>query len=190
MNGTKIASLLLMMIIAGIAYGTQMMQKKTAAIKEEEQSASSDYQMADDSKNRTEKMLETRKGETEELRQFLATWTPVIERFQSGQEAEQAVMNSVRRSSLLALSQKFEVRENKGNPLVPKTLLATLTIQDEYAKTLNWFGDLERIIPVARVSSCHIKQGEGGRQVNVEVHIEVPLINAQAEFEDGSKKKK
>ena len=46
-----------------------------------------------------------------------------------------------------------------------RTLLASLTVQDDFAKTLNWLGELERKLPVARVTSCRIKKGDAGNRV-------------------------
>jgi hypothetical protein len=122
------------------------------------------------------------------LRQFLETWTPVINRFQSGQDGELELMKTIRNNSLLTLAQKLEVRENRTNPLVPKSLLASFTIQDDYAKTMNWLGEIERNVPVARVTSCRLKKGDGGGRVNLDVHFEIPLINLQAIFDEAKKK--
>lgn len=188
MNGKKIACLVLIMIIASVIYGTQMMQNATAAMLTEKNLANEEYVTADTECFKQEAGLIRQTDETRELRQFLATWTPIINRYQSGQEAEQELMKTIRNNSLLTLSQKFEVRDNKSNPLVPKSFLATLTVQDEFAKTMNWLGEIERNIPVARVTGLGLKRGDAGRRVNLEVHFEIPLINLQAVFEDSKKK--
>lgn len=188
MNGKKIACLLLIMIIAAAVYGTQMMQHAAAAMATEKDTANEEFVTADTECFKQEASLKKRTEETRELRQFLATWTPVIDRFQSSQDAEQELMRTIRNNSLLTLSQKFEVRANGTNPLVPKSLLASLTVQDDFPKTLNWLGEIERKLPVARVTSCRLKKGDAGGRVNLEVHLEVPLINLQAVFEEAKKK--
>jgi hypothetical protein len=187
MNGKKIAALILVMIIAGIAYGAQVMQKKASAMKAETASASDDRDNAQRALD-TECIKQTRvDAECKEYRQFLKKWRPIIEHLQTGQEAEQVLMTIVRNSGIVILSQKFEVKENRNNPLMPKMLLGTLMAQDEYSKTLNWWGDLERRLPLIRVSACRIKQGENTRQINMEVHFEIPLVNLEAEIEQPKK---
>jgi len=188
MNGKKIACLLLIMIIAAVVYGTQMMQHAAAAMATEKDTANEEFVTADTECFKQEANLKKRTDQTRELRQFLDTWTPVIGRFQSSQDAEQELMRTIRNNSLLTLSQKFEVRANGTNPLVPKSLLASLTVQDDFPKTLNWLGEIERKLPVARVTSCRLKKGDAGGRVNLEVHLEVPLINLQAVFEEAKKK--
>jgi hypothetical protein len=56
----------------------------------------------------------------------------------------------------------------------------TVIVQDDFAKTLNWLGELECKIPLIRITTCRIKQGETGRQVNLEIHFEVPLVDLNA----------
>lgn len=96
-------------------------------------------------------------------------------------------MKSIRNNSLLTLSQKFEVRDNRTTPITPKSLLAFITVQDDYSKTMNWLGEIERTLPIARVTGCRFKKGDAGTRVNLEVHFEIPLINLQAAIE-GAKK--
>ncbi len=182
MNGKKIAALLLVMIIASIAYGTQIMQKQASAMRTEATTRQGRLQCGSQ-EARKNKCIELKRidGDCKDLRQFLKRWTPVIEHITTGQEADQALMTVVRNSGILVLSQKFEVKESRGNPLIAKTLQGTLVIQDDYGKTLNWFGDLERKLPLIRVNACRIKPGENGRQVNMEVHLEIPLVNLEAE---------
>jgi hypothetical protein len=183
MNGKKIACLVLMMILGMIMFGTQMMTKRAAAriaeteaVETDKRTAESDCEVA---RNTTLRL----KDETQELRQFLGTWTPIINGIQSSQDAEQALLTHVRNSGILVVSQKLEMKENRGNMFAPKLFQGTLTVQDEYAKTMNWLGDLEVKIPLMRITSCRIKQGETGRQMNLEIHFELPVINLLAELD-------
>ncbi len=188
MNGKKIACLMLIMMIAAILYGTQTMQHAAADREKEKESANDEFVVADTECFKQEAALARRTEETRELRQFLATWTPIINKFQSSQDAEQELLKSIRANSLLTLSQKLEVRENKSNLLVPKALLASFTVQDDYGKTMNWLGEIERTLPMARVTSCRLKKGDAGGRVNLEVRFEIPLINLDAVFEAPKKK--
>ena len=151
-----------------------MMQHAAADMQTEKNTANEEFVAPTPSASNRRPALARRTEETRELRQFLSTWTPVIGRFQSSQDAEQELMKTIRNSSLLTLSQKFEVRTNTTNLLVPKSLLASLTVQDDFPKTMNWLGEIERKLPVARVTSCRLKKGDAGGRVNLEVHLRNP----------------
>jgi hypothetical protein len=58
---------------------------------------------------------------------------------------------------------------------------------------MNWIGELERRLPMARMMSCRITGGDNGRQVHAEVAVEVPMVNLKFEIastEPGKAKKK
>lgn len=180
MNGKKIACVVLMLLLAGISYGTQIMHNRSKAMSEEAESAESDATMARTAAEVAETNLIKLKYDTQDLRQFLGEWEPHIKRLQSVQEAEQMLQSLLRNTGILTVSQKSEMKENRENKIIPKSLLGTLIVQDEYAKTMNWLGELERKMPLARITSCRLKQGETGRQVNLELRFEIPLINLAA----------
>jgi hypothetical protein len=188
MNKNKVACLLLIMLLAGIAYGTQIMQKKTAFVRGEAEIANTEYEDARTKCEMAEISLGTYTASTAELLAFLKNWEPVIDRTGSGQEAEAALLNIVRSTGVLTISQKFEVKENRGGGIIPKTFLGTLIVQDDFPKTLNFLGEIERRLPLARITSCHIKQGDTGQRINLEIRIEIPLVNLQAEVEVAKKK--
>ncbi len=187
MNGKKIAALILVMIIASIAYGTQIMQKQASAMRTEATQASDDCTASADKRKFAATKLQNTEFNCKEFRGFLKRWTPVIQHLQTGQEAEQAVMSVGRNAGVVVLSQKFEVKDNRSSTFIPKIHQGTLVIQDEYSKVLNWMGELEKKIPLIRVNSCRIKQGENGRQINLEVHFETPLVNLDADVEQPKK---
>lgn len=183
MNGKKIACVILMMIVAGITYGAQMFQKRAKAMREEADGAESSATNAQTMRTVAETALIRTKYDTRELREFLKQWEPELLKIQTGQEAEQALLSIVRNSHILTVSQKFEVKENRTNPMVPKSLQGTLVVQDDYAKTMNWLGELERRLPLARIAVCRIRQGESGRQINMEINFDIPLVNPKADPE-------
>ncbi len=187
MDGKKLACVVLMMILSGIAYGTQMIQKRAHAMKAEVESADADAHAAQDQRNNADTELQRLQFDTHDLRQFLTEWEPVIDRVQTSQQADQTVQTLLRNSGILTVSQKFEVRDAKESKIIPKVFQATLVVQDDFSKTLNWLGELERKLPLARVTFCRVKQGETGRQVNLEIHLDVPLINLEA-VEDAPRK--
>jgi len=187
MNGKKIACVVLMLIIAGVAYGTQMMQKRSKAMNEEAEMAETDAKMAEGQREVASTKLQALEYESQDLRQFLKDWEPLVRRVQSSQEADQSLQSLLRNSGILTVSQKFEVKDSKDGKMMAKVLQGTLVVQDEYSKTLNWLGELERKLPFARVTVCRLKQGETGRQINLELHFEVPIVNLDAKPEEVKK---
>lgn len=187
MNGKKIACVILLMILAGIAYGTQIMQQRARGMREEEELARTDAEGAKLESTNLEMEVTNIKYKTQDLRQFLRDWEPGIKRIQTTQEAEQALQSVVRNSHILVVSQKFEMREARESKITPKIMQGTLIVQDEYAKTMNWLGELERKLPLMRINACRIKQGENGGQVNLELHFEIPIVNLDAQVEEQKK---
>ncbi|WP_050023870.1 hypothetical protein [Verrucomicrobium sp. BvORR034] len=183
MNGKKIACVVLMMILAGITYGSQMLQKRAKAMREESESAEASYANAKMMCEVQENTLIKTKYDNRDLREFLKEWDPELQKVQTGQEAEQALLSIVRNSRILTVSQKFEVKDNRTNPVVPKSLQGTLVVQDDYAKTMNWLAELERRLPLTCISVCRMRQGENGRQLNLEIHFDIPLVNLKADME-------
>jgi hypothetical protein len=184
MNGKKVACIILLKIIACLAYGGQVMQQRTKAMLEEAANAETDAKNAETQFKMAETEVINLKFKTQDLRQFLKDWEPVIKRVQSEQDADQAIMSLVKNSRILTLNQKTNGRENRENKVVPRTLQGTLIVQDDYAKTMNWLGELERKLPLMRISSARLKQGETGRQVNLEIHFDIPIVNLDSQMEE------
>jgi hypothetical protein len=187
MNGKKMACVVLMMILAGIAYGAQIMQQKCKSMDAEAEAAETDAKSAETQRTVVETTLQKMEFETQELRQFFKVWEPTISRMQSAQDADQALQSILRNSGILTVSQKIELKESREVKIVPKVLQCTVVVQDEFSKTLNWLGELERKMPYARVTTCRLKQGETGRQVNLELHLDIPIVDLNAKPEEPKK---
>lgn len=69
-------------------------------------------------------------------------------------------------------------------------MLTTLTIEEEYAKVLNWLGDIERRLPASRMKVVQITGGSTGRQLKMDVSFETPIFDLSAvEAKSGAKDK-
>jgi len=64
----------------------------------------------------------------------------------------------------------------KGNESIPKTMKAYLTFEDDYARLLNWLGDLEVKMPTLRTSSVRLAKGTRANDLRMEVVLEQPLL--------------
>lgn len=182
MNGKKLACVVLMIFIGIATYAGQIVHQKATAKRAEAESAESDANAAKSELEIAETRTTKLRYDSDELRRFLTAWTPHVDRIQTQGQVEESILASLRNASMLILSQKFEVRDNRTTPVIPKIVRASLVLEDDYAKTLNWVGELERRLPLARMMSCRITGGENGRQVHAEITLEVPLVNLLAEM--------
>jgi hypothetical protein len=165
------------MIVGALAYFGQVGHKKADAKRAEAETAKSEKLKAEDALRLSEIKLTTLKADTEELRRFLQSWTPYAERIQTQSEVEQTVLASLRNANLLVLKQAFESKKSPGQPYMPSAVRASIVLEDDYAKTVNWIGEMERKLPLARMTSCRLTGGDNGRQVHAEVILEVPLAD-------------
>ncbi len=188
MNGKKIACVVLLMIVGIFAYAGQIMHQKADAKIRSADAAEDAAAEAEGQKATAEISVATVRAEAEQLIKFLEAWQPHAERFQTQLEVESAVQSLIRSTGVLVMSQKFESRETKMNAVVSKVIRAAMVVEDEYAKVLNWLGELERRIPLTRVMTCQITGGETGRLVHAEVSFEIPIMNLSDEKAKGSSK--
>ncbi len=178
MNGKKLACVLLLMVVGALSYFGQVGHKTAEAKRAEAMTAIGEKTTAENELRLTEIKLTTMKAESEELRRFLQSWSSFAERTQTQGEVEQSVLASLRNANLLVLSQKFELKTaTKGISYLPKTVRAAVVLEDDYAKTVNWIGEIERKLPMSRMTSCRLSGGDNGRQVHAEITLEVPLAD-------------
>lgn len=171
------ACIVLLMIIGAVTYGAQIVHKKAAVAIQaaEDEKASAD--LAATEANTAKVTLERAKSDAQDLERFLVSWTPVIQRLSSRQEVESAVQGNTRETRVFVVNQKFEEKVNQGERMRVRSILASLIVEDEYSKVLNWLGSMEKKIPLVRITSCRISAANTGRQVHMEVNLEVPLID-------------
>lgn len=181
MNGKQIACILLLSLIAAIVYGGQMVHKTSEAMRKSARSAEDAAISADSARKTSEIKLQTVTAETEEILRFLAAWTPIIDSIQTSQDIEEAIQSSIRASSLYVDSQKFEAKISRTGKVLARVIKAAIIAEDEYSKTLNWLGELEKKVPLARITICRITPGKDPKSVRLELSIEVPIINLNAD---------
>lgn len=177
MNGKQMACIVLLMIVGAVTYGAQIVHKKAEAAVQAAEDAQMSAEAASGLTELAKTTLERSKHDTQELQRFLGAWKPVIGRLGSRQEVESAIQANTRDKGVFVVNQRFEDKGNSGNRMMPKSVMASLIIEDEYSKVMNWLGDLEKKVPLARVTSCRISAANTGRQIHMEVAIEVPLVD-------------
>jgi hypothetical protein len=191
MNPKQLACVVLMMFIGVVTYFAQTVHHKVTAMKKSASMAQQDAITAEGARQASEILTARTKAETEEIRRFLQAWVPYVDKAQTEQEIESTIEFSLREKGItLVRSRKSEVKISRDNKIIPKSVLTTLVIEDEYAKVQNWLGDIERRLPLARVRTCRITGGSSARQLRLDVSLETPLINLSAEASGTQSKKK
>jgi hypothetical protein len=190
MNPKQLACVILLMVIGGMTYTAQIIHNKVATTRAEAQDAEDGATTAQQERETAEIETTVFKTDTEDVRRFLRGWLPAIERVQTQQEAEQAIELSLRERGInLVRSRKTELKISNNNKIIPKSVLTTLTIEEEYAKVLNWLGDIERRMPTARMKVVQITGGSTGRQLKLDVSFETPIFDLAAADAEKAKSK-
>ncbi|MDB6007158.1 MAG: hypothetical protein JWR15_4145 [Prosthecobacter sp.] len=188
MNPKQIACIILLMVIGAMTYTAQIIHNTVAttrAAAEDAETAAITAETERETADIETKMFKTR---TEEVRRFLRSWLPAIDHMQTQQEAEQTIELSLRERGInLVRSRKTEPKQMAGNKVIPRTVVTTLTIEEEFAKVLNWLGDIERRLPTARMKVVQITGGSTSAQLKMEVSFETPIFDLAAV--DADKKK-
>jgi len=191
MNPKQLACVILMSFIGIIFYVGQIVHKNVGAMKAAAQTAIDESKAADNAKQLAEILLTKTKGDTDELRRFLKSWTPSVQKVQTEQEMEAAIEYTLRERGIsFVKSSKSETKTIAGDLFMPKLIISTITLEDEYAKVLNWLGDLEKRLPLARVITCQLTGGSSIRQIQLTVTIENPIVILSASIGNKETSKK
>lgn len=190
MNPKQLACVVLLLIIGAMTYTAQIIHNKVASTRAAAEDAETAATTAETERSTAEIEATMFRTDTEEVRRFLRSWLPAIDRVQTQQEAEQTIELSLRERGInLVRSRKTELKQTAGNKIIPKSVLTTLTIEEEFAKVLNWLGDIERRLPTARMKVVQITGGSTGRQLKMEVSFETPIFDLAAADADKKKTK-
>jgi hypothetical protein len=188
MNPKQLACVILLMIIGAMTYTAQIIHNKVATTRAGAEAAESAAITAENERATAEISTTMFKAETEEVRRFLRSWLPAIEHVQTQQEAEQTIELSLRERGInLVRSRKTESKQTAGNKLIPRSVVTTLTIEEEFAKVLNWLGDIERRLPTARMKVVQITGGNSSSQLKLDVSFETPIFDLAAADTDKKK---
>ena len=96
MNPKQIACIVLLMIIGAITYTAQIIHKTVATTRAAAEDAESAAISAENDRSTAEIHTTVFRTETEDVRRFLRSWLPAIDRVQTQQEAEQTIELSLR----------------------------------------------------------------------------------------------
>ncbi len=177
MKEKQMACFILVLLIAGMGYGTYYLRQKKQEAQSAAEQAQRQAQSAEDERVQAETSLNNLKRESEGLRGFYRQWLPHFEAVQNVQAGESIVIDAIRSGSVFSLSQRFEEEKGKKDTVIPQIVQAHVVFEDDYSKTVNWIGEIERSLPSARTSRCVITPGDTGNDVHVELTLEIPVFD-------------
>jgi hypothetical protein len=176
MNHKHIACGIVALLILMLVMVTQWVQGKRDKMQAEARSAQDQEDAATAQLSRERAQIGELKRQSADLIEFLRVWQPYFSTFNSAQSADVAMQMRVKDANLVNLSQRFEEVAVKNNASIPTARRSLLTFDDDYAKLLNWLGDLEKTMPTISTASVHLAKGTRPSDLRMEVILEQPML--------------
>jgi len=180
MNNKHLACVFIGLIIFAQLYCVVMVKSKRDAMISEAESA----RLAADGARQQVTIADTQltglKTRTQAIRHYLAIWDPYLRRSDTEERGQTLIDDLIRQGGVTQLSGKYDPAPNTGNAYIPKIVKAELLFEDDYHKTLQWLGDVERSLPAARISKCRLTKGTTSNDVKMEMTIELPVVDDAA----------
>jgi hypothetical protein len=176
MNSKHIACALVAILIALLVQFTLWFQNSRSKMQREAAAAQQAEVTAAAVLARERIQLGELRRQSAGLIDFLNTWQPYFQSLDNPQSAEVNYSMRVKEANLVNLAQRFEQVSLKGNSSFPTAMRAYLTFEDDYARLLNWLGDLETKMPTARISSIRLSKGTRANDLRMELMLEHPLL--------------
>ena len=179
MSKKHLACVVIILLIAVLVQTTLWMNKRMVKMQGE-------AERAKDQVASVNLQLQIEKGQLAELEnsskaliEYLNIWLPYFSAVNSAQSAELKISLGIKKANLINLSQKYSVVGNPGNKFLPSVMRAQLAFEDDYARILNWLGQIESELPTLRVGSLRLTRGTGANDLKMELVLEQPLASAQ-----------
>ena len=175
MNQKQIAAILLALVALGFVYLTNLVKNQLDLRVKESQQAQAAANAAMNMVTQERKQINELKTNTSDLISFLESWEPYFASLNSPQGAELAISMRLKEENLVTLAQRYERAGLKSGGAIPSVMRANIIVEDNYARTLNWIGRMERDIPTLRVSNLRITKGDMPGDIRAETVMEIPL---------------
>jgi len=176
MNRKHLACLVVFLLIVCLVQGTLWVKNWMTTAQKEAQVATAKSNQTASQLVREKKTLGELSRSSEKLIEFLKVWEPYFSPNDSPQNAELNISLKIKEDNLVSLSQRYEVVALKGNQSLPYVGRSHITLEDNYARLLNWLGRIETSIPTVRLSSLRVSKGTGRDDLRMEIVFEQPLL--------------
>lgn len=175
MNRKHLAALLVALLSAACVYGTMWTKDRLSAMQNSEQAAKSKAEQAAADLTRELGELSALRNRSEPLIRFLEAWEPYFAGINTPQSAELGISMRVKEDGIITLAQRYEPVALRGEQTIPRVMRANLTIEDDFARALNWLGKIESQIPTLRISTLRLTKGQRVNDIKQEVVLDIPL---------------
>ena len=187
MNNKHIACLILAIFCVLIVQGVSMVRERATTMQKAAADARREADDAALSTNTQRAILDDLTHKSSDLLAWLDQWEPHLARMSSPESGEINITALIKDANLVLLAQRFEIVPNKTESSVPNSSSATipqlvrahLSIEDDFIKSINWLGDLESKLPIARVSNLELARGQSGNDVRMNLVVDIPLASAR-----------
>lgn len=179
MNNHKSACFLLILLIAGLLFGVSKLRNASNSARDVADSVRIEAEGAEQKAQLSDFQLKTLDSKTSELREVYAEWIPFFDSCGTPQEAEQKIVEVIRKGDVFMISQKFSKQQLEKGDQISSALVADLVVEDDYSKALNWLGEIEKSIPHSRISKCVILRGDRGNDIHMDVQVQIPILLAE-----------
>lgn len=179
MNSKHIACGVVLLLIVCMAQGSLWMHARLNKVRADARAA---HQAADAtaiSVMREQQTLDQLRSGSKALIDYLNLWKPSFDAVDSPQNAELKISMRIKSDNLVSLAQRYEVVAQKNNRSLPYLMRAHTTFEDNYARLLNWLGQMEAELPTMRIGSIRISKGTGPDDLKMDLVMEQPLLKAQ-----------
>ncbi|MFA7234013.1 MAG: hypothetical protein WC076_07865 [Terrimicrobiaceae bacterium] len=176
MNNKHIACGIVTLFIVILVQLTLWVQGHRTKVQNEAGAAQQAETDANAQLNQERAQLGELRRQSTDLIEFLRIWQPYFTTIDNPQSAEVNLSMRIKEANLVNLAQRFEQAPVKGNASIPNTMRAFLTFEDDYARLMNWLGELEVKMPTVRTSSVRLAKGTRANDLRMEVVLEQPLL--------------
>lgn len=176
MNNKHIACAIVAMFIVVLVQFTLWVQGNRTKVQSEAGAAQQAETDANVQLNQERAQLGELRKKSTDLIEFLRIWQSYFTTIDNAQSAEINLSMRIKDANLVNLAQRFEQTPVKGNASIPNTMRAYLTFEDDYARLMNWLGDLEVKMPTVRTTSARLSKGTRANDLRMEIVLEQPLL--------------
>lgn len=176
MNSKHISCGIVALFIVVLVQLTLWVQGHRTKVRNEARAAQQAEENATAQLNQERNQLSELRRQSTDLIEFLRIWQPYFTTIDNTQSAEVNLSMRIKEANLVNLAQRFEPAPVKGNASIPNMLRGFLTFEDDYARLMNWLGDLEVKMPTVRTSSVRLSKGTRENDLRMEIVLEQPLL--------------
>lgn len=180
MNNKHLAAILVGLMAVVFLQGIMEFRKRLTKLETELAEAEGTATTAELQLNTEKSLLNSTQTKSQPTLDYMKAWTDTLVGIDSQEAAEARIAARVKDAELVTLSQRFELVEGKGGA-VERIVRANFTFEDDFAKTLNWLGNIEQEIPAIRVSNIKIVRGEGANDIRAQLTLDLPLLSKEPE---------